>query len=217
MTLPTVTDLAAARVWAQERQRERRAHPPDPWAALAWIASSHDSRTAVALYVRCGLHPILIHGVADDGACTCPRGADCPAAGKHPVKRGWQTAPLDARALDDRLRDDHRLNLGLRMGIQPDGSRLVTIDVDGEDAVALLAPLVTAHGALPPTLTARTGRGGWHFVYRLRDGVEVGNRAGLAPGVDVRGEGGQVVVAPSLHRSGRRYAWIRCQRPEVLP
>jgi len=181
-----------------------------------WIASSHDPRTAAALYVRAGLHPILIHGLTDDGACTCGR-PECPAAGKHPVDRGWQTAPLDARALDHRLRVRWRLNLGLRMGLQPDGSRLVTIDVDGEDADALLAPLVAAHGALPPTLTARTGRGGWHLIFRVREGVTIKNRVRLAPGIDVRSTGGQIVAAPSMHRSGNRYRWTDCRQPEVLP
>jgi len=30
----------------------------------------------------------------------------------------------------------------------------------------------------------------------------------LGAGLDVRASGGQIVVAPSLHRSGRRYRWI---------
>jgi hypothetical protein len=42
-----------------------------------------------------------------------------------------------------------------------------------------------------------------------------GNR--IAPGIDVRGQGGQIVIAPSLHhRSGRAYAWeIGCEPWEI--
>lgn len=193
----------------------RRRTRLDPWESFGWIAPSHETRTAAALYAKAGLHPIAIHGVTDDGACTCHKGADCAAAGKHPCDRGWQTADLDAAALDVRLRDDWRLNVGLRMGPQPGGFSLVALDIDGD--LSLLDPLVAELGPLPETLTARTGRGGWHFIFRVREGVTIRNRVRLAPGVDVRSTGGQIVVAPSMHRSGNRYCWTRCQRPEVLP
>jgi len=206
VTLAPVIPLDVAR---------RRRTTPDPWSQLGWIASSHDKRDAAALYIRCGLHPHAVHGVTEDGACTCSKGAGCPAAGKHPCDRGWQTAELDAARLDDRLRQDWRLNLGLRMGPQPGGFSLVALDVDGD--LDLLDPLVAELGPLPETLTARTGRGGWHFLFCVRGGVQIKNRVRLAPGVDVRSTGGQIVVAPSMHRSGRRYCWTRCQRPELLP
>jgi hypothetical protein len=35
----------------------------------------------------------------------------------------------------------------------------------------------------------------------------IGNRAGLAPGIDLRGDGGFVVAPPLVHASGRRYMW----------
>jgi len=206
MTMAEIIPLDVAR---------RRRSTPDPWSQLGWIASSHDKRDAAALYIKAWLHPIPIHGVTEDGACTCHKGADCPAAGKHPCDRGWQTAELDARALDDRLRDDWRLNLGLRMGLQPGGFSLVALDVDGD--LSLLDPLIAELGPLPETLTARTGRGGWHLIFRVREGVQIKNRVRLAPGVDVRSTGGQIVVAPSMHRSGNRYTWTACRSPEVLP
>jgi hypothetical protein len=32
-------------------------------------------------------------------------------------------------------------------------------------------------------------------------------KVGLVPGIDIRADGGFIVVPPSLHASGRRYAW----------
>jgi len=103
MTLASVIDLAAARVWARERQRHRRAHPPDPSAQLAWIASSPDTRTAAALYVRADLNPIAIHGVTDHGALT----EEMMCTTKSPERRA---APPRAEAHDAAL----LARLGLR-------------------------------------------------------------------------------------------------------
>jgi hypothetical protein len=49
----------------------------------------------------------------------------------------------------------------------------------------------------------QTGKG--LHLYVARSGL--GNRAGVIPGVDYRGEGGYVVALPSVHVSGRVYSW----------
>jgi hypothetical protein len=78
-------------------------------------------------------------------------------------------------------------------------SGLVVLDIDpghgGEDS---LARLLREHGPLPQTVEARTGGGGRH-VYFAHPGGVVRNKVGLAPGIDVRGDGGCVVAPPSVH------------------
>ena len=73
---------------------------------------------------------------------------------------------------------------------------------------------------------ARSGRldGGVHLYYAIPDDLQVRNtagehgRAGLGPNIDVRGRGGYVVLAPSIHPSGRRFQWINPhERPADLP
>jgi putative DNA primase/helicase len=189
-----------------------RAPYPAGWSDLLWLSMT-TKQDAARIYARLGLHPILLHGIRSDGSCTC--GTDCPprTRGKHPVAGKWQTAALDLGRLDRQLREQPLFNVGLRMGAQRDGSFLVAIDVDGPRE--LLEPLEAVNGALPPTLAARTGSGGLHFIYRTT--AELGNRAGIVPKVDVRGRGGQIVAAPSLHYSGQRYQWVDVREPAVLP
>jgi hypothetical protein len=54
------------------------------------------------------------------------------------------------------------------------------------------------------TFTVRTGSLGSHFVFRLPEGVEA-HKGKLAPGIDLKSEGGYLVAPPSVHSSGRRY------------
>jgi hypothetical protein len=201
-----IIDLNAARV-------ERGRALPFGWGSLTMPSDAIDF---VARYVRLGLAPILLWGTDEHGACLCGRCApDANSRGKHPVLKSWQTSPVDARAMTAALEQEWRHNVGLRMGLQPSGDRLICIDVDGDRS--LLDPLEARLGKLPPTLTASTGKG-LHLVYRLRpDARTPKNRVKLADGVDVRSEGGQIVVAPSRHYSGRRYQWIDARPPEVLP
>ena len=192
------------------------ARRPEPrrrvWSDLGWIAMT-DKRDAIRIYSQLGLHPILIHGITGTKACTCGR-SGCAAIGKHPVQKGWSASGLDMAALDDALIENWRFNIGLRMGRQPSGIMLVCVDVDGPRS--LLKPLETDE-AFPPTLTAQTSRG-LHLIYRWPEGREPPtNRAGLAPHVDVRAVGGQIVAPPSRHVSGPTYHWIDTREPAVLP
>ena len=92
-------------------------------------------------------------------------------------------------------------------------SGLVVIDVDvrhGGDVA--LEQLEHEHGRLPTTVECRTGGGGRHLYFAHPGGL-IRNKVGLAPGVDLRGDGGYVVAPPSLHASGLRYAWVEGRAP----
>jgi hypothetical protein len=92
-------------------------------------------------------------------------------------------------------------------------SNLVVLDIDvahqGDESLGMIE---RQHGAMPQTVEAATGGGGRHF-YFSHPGKSVRNRAGLMPGVDLRGDGGCVVAPPSVHRSGKRYAWRKGHAP----
>ena len=100
------------------------------------------------------------------------------------------------------------------MGLQPNGWNLIAFDVDGDRS--LLEPLEAEHGALPPTLTTKTARG-LHLIFRVPTTMKIRNSVRLAPGVDVRSEGGQIVAPPSRHVSGAYYSWAAIREPARLP
>lgn len=76
-------------------------------------------------------------------------------------------------------------------------SGVVVVDVDTTEKI---------DKPLPPTATTRTGRGGWHYFYK-HPGKSVKTVAGIIPGVDIRGDGGYVVMPPSIHPNGNKYEW----------
>lgn len=62
--------------------------------------------------------------------------------------------------------------------------------------------------ALPPTFTVETPSGGRHYYFRRPDGVTVSNSAGaLAPGYDIRTDGGHV-IGPGSVFDGKPYRII---------
>ena len=56
-------------------------------------------------------------------------------------------------------------------------------------------------------LIADTGGGGVHYLFKYPDFPLKNSTGVLGPGLDIKGEGGVVVVAPLLHMSGNRYRW----------
>ena len=101
-------------------------------------------------------------------------------------------------------------NVGIVTGML---SGLVVLDIDprhgGDDSLALWE---TEHGSLPHTVEAVTGGGGRHIYFRHPGGV-IHNRAALARGIDLRGDGGCIVAPPSMHKSGIAYQWKKGHEP----
>jgi hypothetical protein len=70
------------------------------------------------------------------------------------------------------------------------------------------------------TLSVTTGGGGCHLVYRYPEGVEripsLTAHPAFGTAVDVKGDGGYVVVAPGFHASGRWYEWRQAISAEAV-
>lgn len=102
--------------------------------------------------------------------------------------------------------DASEFNVGVMTG---SASGVIVLDVDSAEAQAVVDQL-----DLPATPTVRTGKG-THYYFRSPT-VEVRNRTHIGGvNLDVRGEGGFVVGAGSVHPSGATYDWLLA--PDEVP
>jgi putative DNA primase/helicase len=140
-----------------------------------------------------------------DGHCSCADGPNCAHPGKHPLTpRGVKDATNRKTEIEAWRNKWPDANVGIATGIRSD---IFVLDVDGEIGKASLRHLKARHGPLPKTVTVKTGKGR-HYYFRC-DGARVPNRVGHpGDGIDVRGDGGYVVAAGSVHVSGATYRFV---------
>ena len=174
--------------------------------------AARDVLEAALRYARRGWPVFPVHSV-DHGKCTCGYTV-CSSVGKHPrTAHGVKDATCNEEAIR-RLFCYRQAGIGLATS-----SGLFVLDIDprhGGDKT--LAALEEQHGTLPTTLEVRTGGGGQHLFFASQGGSTVRNSVGaIGAGVDVRGEGGYVVLPPSIHVSGNRYEWVRESDAVVAP
>lgn len=136
----------------------------------------------------------------------------CEPRGKAPLGRlapnGSRSATHDPEQVRRLWRQAPDANVGVATGTS---SRLLVVDLDGEEGLESFAGLTAAHG--PPSSsskrpvgsTVRTGSG-WHLWLLAFDPVP-NSASKLAPKVDTRGQGGYVLAPPSVHPNGAVYEW----------
>ncbi|WP_416369690.1 bifunctional DNA primase/polymerase [Tritonibacter mobilis] len=82
----------------------------------------------------------------------------------------------------------------------------MVVDLDGARGDAEFKRLIEENGELPQTWTSISGSGGRHYVFRTNKDIR-NTASAMADKIDIRGVGGQIVVEPSLHKSGGFYRW----------
>jgi Bifunctional DNA primase/polymerase, N-terminal len=90
-------------------------------------------------------------------------------------------------------------------------SGVFVLDIDGETGRDSLGSLANQGFTLPSTLTTETGNPLSHHLYFKYPGDETTLRnsaSKLGPGLDIRAQGGYVVVPPSVHPSGKSYCFV---------
>ena len=103
-------------------------------------------------------------------------------------------------------------NVGVAMGAV---SGCVGLDIDpARGGAESLSRLERGFGPLPLAPSVATGGSGQHQLFR-HPGGRLRSRKDFLPGLELKGDGAYLVGPPSLHRSGRRYAWIVA--PDAVP
>src|SRR5262249_32649862 len=127
----------------------------------------------------------------------------CAARGKVPTTaHGVLDATVDPSVIERWWRTNPDYNVAVATGRV---SNIFVVDIDGVDAEAELRKLEAKHGLLPATVESITANGR-HIWFRYSAPVS-NSVSKVAPGIDVRGDNGYVLAPPSVHPSGKRYAW----------
>ena len=140
---------------------------------------------------------------AEAGMAVLPLKPDKTPYTAHGVK----DASKDEEVISGWWRQWPSANIGIAAGEASGG--IFVIDQDeknGEHGKEAFDDWLDKNHLAPGTAwTSRTASGGRHTFFR--SSVPVKNRVGWLPGVDVRGDGGYVVVPPSVLADGSRYEW----------
>jgi hypothetical protein len=140
----------------------------------------------------------------------------CVPRGKNPaVARGFYSATTNPETIR-RFWSVRDRNVAIPTGAI---SGFWVLDIDPDHCGdASIDALQAKHGTLPPTREVITGGGGRHLWFRYTGPIQ-SSEGRVAPGIDVRGDGGYVVAPPSIHQNGRAYAWVApdCAEPAIAP
>jgi hypothetical protein len=158
-------------------------------------------------YAIMGFYIIPLHYVTDKKKCSCGNGK-CSSPGKHPigslVPKGLTNASKDSKIILEWFDKFPLANVAIVTGKI---SRITVLDFDVKGGgVDLFNDLRENHGEIDRCYIARTGGDGYHCVFKY-SGV-YRTMASAKPGVDIRNDGGYIVVEPSNHISGGEYRWI---------
>lgn len=166
-------------------------------------------KAALGYAERLGFAVIPLHTIIND-KCTCFNGKSCTSKGKHPRISKWQeVATTDQDTIIKYWQKWPDSNIGIVTG-KKNGVFVLDIDIK-DNGHESLEQLTDHFGPLPDTVEQITGSGGSHYLFKYKEGI--GNKTNLMPGIDIRGDGGFIVVAPSIHESGRKYEWELSSHP----
>ena len=126
-------------------------------------------------------------------------GQKIPLPGTHGVK----DATSDEQTIRAWWAKYPNANIAVACG-ETSGIYVIDVDVSADGSVNGLESL-KEFPQLPDTVKQLTPRGGFHGFFK--SAIAPANRNSFRPGIDIRGTGYYVVLAPSVHPNGGIYYW----------
>lgn len=138
----------------------------------------------------------------------------CLERGKTPLTaHGCKDATRDISTLEAWWTQWANANVAIATGTIS-GSGLLVLDIDGDEGRQALRSLEQTHGSIPSTPQVLTGNG---EQYYFQAPCPLKNRVRIAPGIDIRADGGYVIAPPSVHPNGKVYTWELSGRIDENP
>jgi len=155
------------------------------------------------------------YGMRPDGGCMCRLGKGCGMPGKHPVHDDWL---LHVTADEEKIASWYETGDPWNIGL-PLGPSSGVIDTEWDDEKSLAT--AKRFGLLGiPTVGYVSSRGGhrlWKLDKRL---AELSKGVKKIDGLEVRFGGGgkmtQSIIPPSVHHTGKMYAWEPGMSPDEI-
>lgn len=195
--------------------------------------SANSPLEAALLYAEQGIPVIPLHHVSftqsatidESGVrtlnkipiCSCKLNENCTSIAKHPkyhkelLNHGLLSASTDPIVIKKWFNQWPQANVAILAGKK---SGFIVIDIDPRHGGDLsLIELQSKNQNFPETLTETTGSGGKHILFEYPELTETQEKeirnsaSAVAPGIDVKVEGGYIVCSPSIHATGQRYHW----------
>ena len=184
-----------------------------------------DNLAAALDFAERGYAVFPLHSPGAGKPCDCndplcgtldERGEVISSPAKHPrTKHGLADATTDTSKVTRWWGTWPHANIGVATG---PGSGIAVLDIDprhGGDATLLA--LMKENEPLPDGPAYETGSGGSHYWFR-HPGFKITSRNSVGAGIDVKGDGGYVIVPPSVHSTGGSYEWYQdCEITRPLP
>ena len=156
-----------------------------------------------------------LHNI-EDGKCSC-KNIKCTSPGKHPrTMKGVKDASKDVTQIQKWWGMWPTANIGIATGFI---SGFFAVDIDprnfGDNQIE---ELQTAYGqTLPDDVYAFTGGSGTHILYKYPEqglrSTKIKEQTTGNSGIDIKSDGGYILVEPSNHISGGTYEWELSSTP----
>lgn len=192
--------LSRAQAWLASRTADAMRPQTISWSSLPHRTEGSDSLLEVAL------------GYRERGWSVVPQ---CPGDKKPTIR--WKPYQNVLPSIEDLQTWFRRWpSAGLAVVLGP-VSNLFVIDVDGPEAHAVLLERLGDEPVAPKAISGSRKPYRYHLFFHHPDCLTKAKTTPWHSQLEFRGKGGIVVIPPSLHSSGDRYAWAPGRSPADVP